>query len=48
MIALEEAKAKYTLFTIDISNKPAWFTELVNPVGKVHRVSQVFPARQSH
>ena len=39
-IVLEEAKAKHTFFRIDTSNKPAWFTGVVNPVGKVRRVSK--------
>ena len=34
-IALEEAKADYTLHTIDRWNKPAWYVSDVNPVGKV-------------
>ncbi|EIW75408.1 glutathione S-transferase C-terminal-like protein [Coniophora puteana RWD-64-598 SS2] len=34
-IALHEANAKYTSFEIDTFNKPTWFTEKINPIGKV-------------
>lgn len=34
-LALEEANAKYTLHEVDTMNKPAYFTEKVNPLGKV-------------
>ena len=33
-IALEEANAKYTLYTIDPQNKPLWYFK-INPLGKV-------------
>ncbi|OBZ78282.1 Glutathione S-transferase U23 [Grifola frondosa] len=33
-IALEEAKAKYTYFEIDLQNKPEWFVTKVNAAGK--------------
>ncbi|EMD34654.1 hypothetical protein CERSUDRAFT_116831 [Gelatoporia subvermispora B] len=34
-LALEEAKAKYTRYEVDLSNKPEWYTPKVNPMGKV-------------
>jgi glutathione S-transferase len=34
-MALEEAKAKYTRYEVDLWNKPEWFVAKVNPVGKV-------------
>ncbi|EKM56306.1 uncharacterized protein PHACADRAFT_253365 [Phanerochaete carnosa HHB-10118-sp] len=34
-IALEEAKAEYTLYYVDLKDKPAFFVNKVNPVGKV-------------
>ncbi|KAH9887334.1 thioredoxin-like protein [Cubamyces lactineus] len=34
-IALDQAKADYSRVPIDLANKPAWFAEKVNPVGKV-------------
>ena len=34
-LALEEANAKYTLQEVNTMNKPAYFTEKVNPLGKV-------------
>jgi len=38
-IALHEANAKYTSFEIDTFNKPTWFTEKINPIGKVPAVT---------
>ncbi|KAL7283936.1 hypothetical protein ACG7TL_001208 [Trametes sanguinea] len=38
-IALAQAKADYTLYTIDIADKPAWYTEKVNPVGKIPAIT---------
>ena len=34
-IALEEAGADYTPYTLDAYNKPPWFVPHVNPLGKV-------------
>lgn len=34
-MALLEAGAQYTLHTIDLQNKPAYYAEKINPVGKV-------------
>ncbi|KAI0654854.1 thioredoxin-like protein [Cubamyces menziesii] len=34
-IALEQAKADYSRVSINLLEKPAWFAEKVNPVGKV-------------
>ena len=34
-LAIQEAKADVTRFFIDLKNKPEWFTERVNPAGKV-------------
>ncbi|KZT64292.1 glutathione S-transferase [Daedalea quercina L-15889] len=34
-IALEEAKAEYTKYQIDLQNKPAWYAPKVNPASKV-------------
>jgi hypothetical protein len=34
-MALEEAKAQYTLFEINLNNKPDWLTSIVNPAGEV-------------
>ncbi|KAI0747180.1 thioredoxin-like protein [Daedaleopsis nitida] len=42
-IALEEAKAEYTRVDVDIVNKPAWYTEKVNPAGKVPAITFVGP-----
>ncbi|KAK7014056.1 hypothetical protein VNI00_019448 [Paramarasmius palmivorus] len=38
-IALFEAKAEYTRFEIDLSNKPSWFAPQVNPASKVPAVA---------
>lgn len=37
-MALTEAKADYTPFIIDVHDKPTWFVEKVNPIGRVSRV----------
>ena len=34
-IALEEVKADYTLTTVDLLEKPEWYSLKVNPAGKV-------------
>jgi hypothetical protein len=34
-MALEEAKAQYTLFQINLKEKPEWLTSIVNPAGEV-------------
>ncbi|EIW75407.1 thioredoxin-like protein [Coniophora puteana RWD-64-598 SS2] len=34
-IALREANVEYTSFEVDTANKPAWFVEKINPIGKV-------------
>lgn len=34
-LALNEAGAQYTVQTVDLDNKPAYFVEKVNPAGKV-------------
>ena len=41
-IALEEANAKYTLQEVNTMNKPAYFTQKVNPLGKVHPQALVY------
>ncbi|KAL6302571.1 glutathione S-transferase C-terminal-like protein [Sparassis latifolia] len=38
-LALEEAKADYTKFEIDLSNKPEWYAPLVNPASKVPAIA---------
>ncbi|KAI0350035.1 thioredoxin-like protein [Trametes cingulata] len=38
-IALEEAKAEYTVCTINVMDKPAWYTEKVNPIGKIPAIT---------
>ncbi|GJE97137.1 glutathione transferase omega [Phanerochaete sordida] len=34
-LALEEAKADYTICSINLMDKPKWYTEKVNPTGKI-------------
>ncbi|ELU43933.1 Glutaredoxin domain-containing protein [Rhizoctonia solani AG-1 IA] len=34
VIALQEAKADYTLYEIDLANKPDWYAPKVNPASK--------------
>ncbi|EKM51495.1 uncharacterized protein PHACADRAFT_261658 [Phanerochaete carnosa HHB-10118-sp] len=50
-IALEEANAEYTLCTIDVMNKPAFYIDEINPAGKVPAISyggpKVSPERPS-
>ena len=41
-LALNEAGAKYTLYTIDLHNKPAFYKEKVNPRGKVSPVLSAY------
>ncbi|OCH86934.1 hypothetical protein OBBRIDRAFT_796655 [Obba rivulosa] len=38
-LALEEAKAKYTRYEIDLTNKPEWYAPQVNPASKVPAVA---------
>jgi len=38
-LALEEAKADYTRFEIDLKNKPDWYAPKVNPASKVPAVA---------
>jgi len=38
-LALEEAKADYTKFQIDLSNKPEWYALKVNPASKVPAIA---------
>ncbi|EKM49075.1 uncharacterized protein PHACADRAFT_265855 [Phanerochaete carnosa HHB-10118-sp] len=38
-IALEEANAAYTFHSIDLMNKPAFYTKEVNPVGKIPAIT---------
>ncbi|KAM5541828.1 hypothetical protein V8D89_004557 [Ganoderma adspersum] len=43
-IALEEAGADYTSYTLDAYNKPPWFVSDVNPVGKIPAIAYGGPA----
>ncbi|KAI0336581.1 thioredoxin-like protein [Cubamyces sp. BRFM 1775] len=38
-IALDQANADYTQFVIDFTNKPSWYAEKINPVGKVPAIT---------
>lgn len=38
-LALEEAKAKYTSYQIDLQNKPTWYAPKVNPASKVPAIA---------
>ncbi|OCH88395.1 hypothetical protein OBBRIDRAFT_795290 [Obba rivulosa] len=38
-LALAEAKAKYTRYEIDLTNKPEWYAHQVNPAGKVPAIA---------
>lgn len=38
-IALEEAKAQYTAYQIDLKNKPEWYAPKVNPASKVPAIA---------
>ena len=46
-IALAQAMAEYTLYNVDLDNKPDWFSEKVNPTGKV-RSSVCHPRAYTH
>ena len=39
VIALQEAKAEYTLYDIDLQNKPEWYAPKVNPASKVPAIA---------
>ncbi|CAE6498285.1 unnamed protein product [Rhizoctonia solani] len=39
VIALEEAKADYITYNIDLLNKPEWYTSKVNPASKVPAIA---------
>jgi len=39
LLALEEVGAKYEICGIDLRNKPSWFSEKVNPIGKVPAIA---------
>ncbi|CAE6443126.1 unnamed protein product [Rhizoctonia solani] len=39
VIALQEAKADYTTYEIDLSNKPVWYAPKVNPASKVPAIA---------
>ncbi|GBE89240.1 glutathione S-transferase C-terminal-like protein [Sparassis crispa] len=43
-LALEEAKAPYTKFQINLQNKPDWYAPLVNPASKVPAIAYGGPA----
>ncbi|CAE6478385.1 hypothetical protein RSOLAG22IIIB_01719 [Rhizoctonia solani] len=51
VIALQEAKADYTTYEIDLSNKPEWYAPKVNPASKVPAIAyggpKVDPANPS-
>ncbi|KAH7337939.1 glutathione S-transferase [Rhizoctonia solani] len=51
VIALQEAKADYTTYEIDLSNKPEWYAPKVNPASKVPAIAyggpQVDPSNPS-
>lgn len=47
-LALIEAGAQYTVHTIDLENKPAYFLEKINPVGKVRDLLWLLPLVPSH
>ncbi|KAJ2993114.1 hypothetical protein NUW54_g7778 [Trametes sanguinea] len=38
-IALAQAKAEYTSYIINLADKPAWYAEKVNPVGKIPAIT---------
>ncbi|CCL98044.1 uncharacterized protein FIBRA_00038 [Fibroporia radiculosa] len=38
-LALEEAKATYTKYPIDLQNKPSWYAPKVNPASKVPAIA---------
>jgi glutathione S-transferase len=37
-LALEEVKADYTSYTVNVMDKPQWYVTDVNPVGKVRSI----------
>ncbi|CAE6501775.1 unnamed protein product [Rhizoctonia solani] len=39
VIALQEAKADYTTYEIDLTNKPEWYAPKVNPASKVPAIT---------
>ncbi|KAI0765433.1 hypothetical protein C8Q74DRAFT_1288335 [Fomes fomentarius] len=39
LFALEEAKAEYTKYPINLSDKPAWYALKVNPLGKLPAIA---------
>ncbi|KAF8610598.1 hypothetical protein BDV93DRAFT_483947 [Ceratobasidium sp. AG-I] len=39
VIALQEAKAEYTTYSIDLANKPVWYAPKVNPASKVPAIA---------
>ncbi|KAH9932321.1 glutathione S-transferase [Fomitopsis serialis] len=43
-LALEEAKADYTKYQIDLQNKPEWYAPKVNPASKVPALAYGGPA----
>lgn len=43
-IALEEAKADYTKYQIDLQNKPEWYAPKVNPASKVPAIAYGGPS----
>ncbi|KAG8762359.1 hypothetical protein FRC11_009662 [Ceratobasidium sp. 423] len=51
VIALQEAKADYTMYEIDLSNKPEWYAPKINPASKVPAIAyggpKVDPANPS-
>ncbi|KAJ1309967.1 hypothetical protein OPQ81_006725 [Rhizoctonia solani] len=51
VIALQEAKADYTKYEIDLSNKPEWYAPKINPASKVPAIAyggpKVDPANPS-
>ena len=46
LIALEEAGAEYTLYRIDMSNKPEWYFK-INPLGKVRPITSLISTSAS-
>ena len=46
LIALEEAGAEYTLYHIDMSNKPEWYFK-INPLGKVRPTTSLISTSTS-
>ena len=46
LIALEEAGAEYTLYHIDMSNKPEWYFK-INPLGKARSTTPLISTSTS-